>query len=120
MSGGVSSNADGQGPTDLPIGGGRRQVVAAVGGIAFALFGVVLLIAPEVNVAGRAVGAFSALFFGPAAVYLLVKSRGGRPMYLLARDGIRFPFHGWPTAVVTGPGRPDGIATRQPLPGDRR
>lgn len=97
MVGGISASAGGQSPTDVPIGGGRRQLVGAVGGIAFALFGVALLVAPKVNVAGRAAGALNALIFGPAAVYLLVKSRGGRPMYLLARDGIRFPLHGWPT-----------------------
>ncbi len=86
-----------EGGTELAIGLGRRQRVALLGGVGFAVCGLCLALVPGAGVPGLVIGLVTAAFFGPLSVWALIRSRKSEAIWVVADDGIRFPMHGYPT-----------------------
>jgi hypothetical protein len=102
------------GRADIRIGGGRSAYLGLAACAAFVIFGIALTAAPHANVGDKVVGVLAIALFGPLPLYGTVKLLRAGSLYVLASDGIRSPFHGWPlipwadvqgTRIVTHRGR---------------
>ena len=83
-------------PADIRIGGGRTIFLVLTGALAFAVFGVALILAPHSGFVAKVVGGLTVALFGPFPIYAGVRLHRAGCVYVLAADGIQFPLYGWP------------------------
>jgi hypothetical protein len=89
------STAAARTPRDVRIGGGRSTILALGSCAAFVIVAIALIAAPHGGVGAKALGVLTGVLFGSFFLLSLrVLQAGG--LYVLAADGIYFPYRRWP------------------------